>query len=1079
MALAQTKPYRISRLTQENGMYFENQGPLRLTNSDWKLLIYVKLDNFNQRTKDTMDFYKRTLITCNDLTIAYEGMFKTTCDNFKLTSNSLEREVSRKRFYMLQSIDETDTVTREKRGLVNLVGRVQKTLFGTLDDTDAELYDKQIEKLQSSQQNLLKIIDKQTSVLKATANTFKEANRMEAQINRLGVLYNRMADTVNQTVINLDIVEARTNINEQINILNLLFQQLSFETDTICEIIIAAQGGIMHSSVIAVNELRQQLKDISLIVPKEQSLPFNLNQVSLYELSKISKFNIIYKNETLIFEIVIPLVNSVELTLYHVIPLPVVKNDHYIHIIPEYSYIAISKTHEYYLTLCMNHLMLCRQTNMGTLCPETQPVRLGASELPCEVELFVKPSSIPISCPIHYLDITRSIYHRLKYQNAWIYTIKTTDNVAVSCENRDQAINIQLTGNEVLTLNEDCRGYTPQMVLTPSRHLNSTHYKDLISDVGITTNLTIPATLKQKISSGNTHTNSVIKLTDLGQYSKSIEEIEQLIQEEKDKLNSNAFYNTNDVDPIADFSDDSEVEDEVILPNDHSSESELSVEEEHSSSPQSVSFDSNNTLDDYSDFDVFMGKNEETFWSSNCLALPKQKIKYIELDNEFRSREFKTTTRGEILALIGILFYMATCKTSRANAKSFWKTDGTGMVLFRAAFSYNRFFFLLQCLRFDDLDTRVERQQSDKLAAVREMYTIFNDNNMKNYSPSEFVTIDEMLYAFRGRCSFIQYMPAKPAKYGMKLYALCDAKTFYVYNFEIYCGKQKPGQFLVSNKPFDIVMRLIEPLKTSKRNLTTDNYYGSYPLAQELLKKGITLVTTLKKNKTDIPPGFLPNPKRKVKSSLFGYQDECTLVSYVPKKNKVVILLSTMHDGPDDINEETGKPEIIHDYNKTKSGIDTVDQKCSVASTAGNTRRWPLALFFRFLDITGVNSHILYVANNISMYNYRKFRRLPFLQRLATNLLEEHLKERAKVKGLPKDVQYFLAKYKNENVCSVTQGENLPRSGACHACGTSKNNKTTVRCSLCTRFVCKKYCTNIIKCHSCQNSESSESSMEN
>ncbi|KAL4083052.1 hypothetical protein QTP88_028382 [Uroleucon formosanum] len=405
MALAQTKPYRISRLTQENGMYFENQGPLRLTNSDWKLLIYVKLDNFNQRTKDTMNFYKRTLITCNDLTIAYEGMFKTTCDNFKLTSNSLEREVSRKRFYMLQSIDETDTVSREKRGLVNLVGRVQKTLFGTLDDTDAELYDRQIEKLQSSQQNLLKIIDKQTSVLKATANTFKEANKMEAQINRLSVLYNRMADTVNQTIINLDIVEARTNINEQINILNLLFQQLSFETDTICEIIIAAQGGIMHSSVIAVNELRQQLKDISLIVPKEQSLPFNLNQVSLYELSKISKFNIIYKNETLIFEIVIPLVNSVELTLYHVIPLPVVKNDHYIHIIPEYSYIAISKTHEYYLTLCMNHLMLCRQTNMGTLCPETQPLRLGASELPCEVELFVKPSSIPISCPILTLPV--------------------------------------------------------------------------------------------------------------------------------------------------------------------------------------------------------------------------------------------------------------------------------------------------------------------------------------------------------------------------------------------------------------------------------------------------------------------------------------------------------------------------------------------------------------------------------------------------------------------------------------------------------------------------------------------------
>ncbi|KAF0717548.1 Uncharacterized protein FWK35_00025585 [Aphis craccivora] len=176
--------------------------------------------------------------------------------------------------------------------------------------------------------------------------------------------------------------------------------------------------------------------------------------------------------------------------------------------------------------------MLCQQINIGTLCPETQPLRLGASKLPCEVELFLKPSSIPISCPIHYLDITRSVYHRLKYQNAWIYTIKTTDNVAVSCENRAQTINIQLTGNGVLTLYEDCRGYMPQMVLTPSRHLNSTHFKDLISDVSITTKFTIPTSLKRKISSGNTHTNSVIKLTDLGKYSKSIEEIKQLIQEQ-------------------------------------------------------------------------------------------------------------------------------------------------------------------------------------------------------------------------------------------------------------------------------------------------------------------------------------------------------------------------------------------------------------------------------------------------------------------------------------------------------------------------------------------------------------------
>ncbi|KAF0738325.1 Uncharacterized protein FWK35_00020614 [Aphis craccivora] len=259
MALAQTKPYLISRFTQENGMNFENQGPLH-----------------------TMNFYEKTLNICNDLTIAYEGVFKTTCDNFKLTSNSLEQveqEVSRKRFYMLQSIDETDIVTR--------------------------------------QQYLLKIIEKQTNVLKATANTFKEENQMEAQINRFKY--------------------SKSNSNT-----------------------------FRYSRIL---KLTQYVKH-------------NNCRTRWYEYF------------------------SIELTLYHLIPLPAT----------------------------------------------------GASELPCEVKLFVKPSSIPISCPIHNLDSTRSIYHRLKYQNAWMYIIKTTDNVAVSCEHRYQALNIlniQLTGNGSLTLNED------------------------------------------------------------------------------------------------------------------------------------------------------------------------------------------------------------------------------------------------------------------------------------------------------------------------------------------------------------------------------------------------------------------------------------------------------------------------------------------------------------------------------------------------------------------------------------------------------------------------------------------------
>ena len=40
--------------------------------------------------------------------------------------------------------------------------------------------------------------------------------------------------------------------------------------------------------------------------------------------------------------------------------------------------------------------------------------------------------------------------------------------------------------------------------------------------------------------------------------------------------------------------------------------------------------------------------------------------------------------------------------------------------------------------------------------------------------PGESVTIDEQLYPYRGQCRYRQFMPSKPAKYGLKFWLLCD-----------------------------------------------------------------------------------------------------------------------------------------------------------------------------------------------------------------------------------------------------------------------------------------------------------------
>ena len=251
-----------------------------------------------------------------------------------------------------------------------------------------------------------------------------------------------------------------------------------------------------------------------------------------------------------------------------------------------------------------------------------------------------------------------------------------------------------------------------------------------------------------------------------------------------------------------------------------------------------------------------------------------------------------------------------------------------------------------------------------------------------------------MLVPFRGRCSFIQYIPSKPAKYGVKIFALCDAKTFFTGNLKVYCGKQPTGPYEVSKSPADIVERLISHLKGTCRNLTTDNWYTSYTLAMSLLQDKITVVGTWKKNKKGIPAEFLPNKQNPISSSMFGFQKHATTVSFTPKKNKSVVLLSTMHRDAA-VDAETKKPEIIHLYNSTKGRLDTVDQLCGNYSVSRRTRRWPLCIFFHLVNISGVNGQILYNKTRNSVDAVQKRRQ--FFKNHAMSLMKPHLLNRTQL----------------------------------------------------------------------------------
>lgn len=436
-----------------------------------------------------------------------------------------------------------------------------------------------------------------------------------------------------------------------------------------------------------------------------------------------------------------------------------------------------------------------------------------------------------------------------------------------------------------------------------------------------------------------------------------------------------------------------------------------------------------------------------------------------------RERDCRCTDIVELRALLGLLYFCGRLRSGHLNTKDLWEKDGSGCDVCIATMSRERFHFLLRCLRFDNMHTRAERRQTDKLAPFREAFEEFNNNIKKYYIVGDDLTIDEKLEKTRGRCPFRQYIPSKPGKYGIKIFVMADARSFYTYNMEIYVGKNE-GPYDHSNSPSDVVKRLVEPIKNSHRNIVMDNWFTSFPLLHDLVNDyGLTALGTLRKNKAEIPPIFTTTKGREDLSSLFGFQKDCTVVSYVPKRNKVVLLASTMHhDGKKDSGEGR-KPEMIIDYNRTKCGVDVVDELCATYSVARATRRWPLVLFYGLLNIGGINAYIVVKANKESNGAVMAKRRIA-LKDLGLGLVMPQIRKRASVPNLlpyiKTKIKFMLNDDLNvENTSASTSRSRPPVCASrCAVCDWKKDRKTKTVCELCFKKICREHTTAICgECH--------------
>ncbi|XP_023214738.1 uncharacterized protein LOC111617685 [Centruroides sculpturatus] len=214
---------------------------------------------------------------------------------------------------------------------------------------------------------------------------------------------------------------------------------------------------------------------------------------------------------------------------------------------------------------------------------------------------------------------------------------------------------------------------------------------------------------------------------------------------------------------------------------------------------------------------------------------------------------------------------------------------------------------------------------------------------------------------------------------------------------------------------------------------------------------------------------FLSPVVEKSISSLFGFgKDYATLVSYVPKKRKVVLLLSTMHQS-NAIDPEIGdkkKTEAITFYNATKSGVDTVNEMSGSYSVARKSQRWPLTVFYNMLNIAAINTLII-VARNKNRKCHPIIRR-KFLKELALGLVKPYIKCRFKPPNLNIKLKSdILELIKEPDDNPENTEKNIESSNKRKRCGKCPRtgNKTSNYCAICETPICGKH--GKLTCYDC------------
>ena len=234
---------------------------------------------------------------------------------------------------------------RTRRGLLNAIREVSKSLFGTLSHSDLEVISKEFDQLYSDNKNLAMVMQNHTKILKA-----------ESAIAHV------IKGSLNNNTRNLFVAPKLIKCE-------ILIQELHDDIETALGAVNNVKHGIIHPQILTPVILMDTIEEFEAI--HRTRYHFDANPESYQHIIDFSEVNVASIKKTLTYIISIPALEKEEYIITHVIPIPQRIQNTHISLISEHEYLFTSKTA--YVSTDRETLNKCKSLAEYKICNWNQP----------------------------------------------------------------------------------------------------------------------------------------------------------------------------------------------------------------------------------------------------------------------------------------------------------------------------------------------------------------------------------------------------------------------------------------------------------------------------------------------------------------------------------------------------------------------------------------------------------------------------------------------------------------------------------------------------------------------------------